>query len=151
MTRGALDAGVVRRDLVALDEAVQRLRLHQDETEADLAAEGDVAWAVERGLQLCAQNALDIATHVVASTGRDVEDYASAIDRLGDLGVLPADFAARFRGVAGFRNVLVRGSHRALSPIAAIAGAAVPRRHGTTLTATARSSSSTRPCGSTSR
>jgi uncharacterized protein YutE (UPF0331/DUF86 family) len=64
---------------------------------------------VERGLQLCAQNALDIATHVAASAGRDVADYGSAIDRLAELGVLPRDFAARFRAIAGFRNVIVHG------------------------------------------
>lgn len=109
MTPGALDAAVVRRHLAALDDALQRLRLHQGDTEADLAADGDAAWAVERGLQLCAQNVLDIATHIVASAGHDVADYATAIDRLGDLGVLPADFAARVRGIAGFRNVLVHG------------------------------------------
>lgn len=64
---------------------------------------------MERGLQLCAQNALDIATHLAASAGRDAPDYASAIDVLGDIGVLPAGFALRFRGIAGFRNVLVHG------------------------------------------
>jgi len=64
---------------------------------------------VERGLQLCAQNALDIATHLAAAAGRDAPDYASAIDVLGELGVLPDDFAHRFRGIAGFRNVLVHG------------------------------------------
>ena len=109
MTPGALDLAVVRRHLAALDEALQRLRRHQQDTEADLAANGDAAWAIERGLQLCAQNALDIATHIVASAGHDVADYATAIDRLGTLGVLPADFAARFRSIAGFRNVLVHG------------------------------------------
>jgi uncharacterized protein YutE (UPF0331/DUF86 family) len=109
MTPGALDLAVVRRHLAALDEALQRLRGHQHDTEADLAANGDAAWAIERGLQLCTQNALDIATHIVASAGHDVADYATAIDRLGDLGVLPVDFAGRFRGIAGFRNVLVHG------------------------------------------
>lgn len=64
---------------------------------------------VERGLQLCTQNALDIATHLAASAGRDVPDYATAIHQLSDLGVLPAEFAARFRPVAGFRNVIVHG------------------------------------------
>lgn len=66
-------------------------------------------WVVERGLQLCTQNALEVATHLAASAGRDVPDYATAIDQLSDLGVLPAQFAARFRPVAGFRNVLVHG------------------------------------------
>ena len=58
---------------------------------------------------MCAQNALDIATHLAASAGRDAPDSAPAIDVLGELRVLPADFARRFRGVAGFRNVLVHG------------------------------------------
>jgi len=34
-------------------------------------------------------------------------DYATTIDVLGETGVLPAEFAARFRAVAGFRNVIV--------------------------------------------
>ncbi len=50
-----------------------------------------------------------MATHIAASTGRDVPDYATAIDRLAEMGVLPREFATRFRGVAGFRNVVVHG------------------------------------------
>jgi len=34
---------------------------------------------------------------------------ATAIERLAELGVLPRPFAASFRAVAGFRNVLVHG------------------------------------------
>jgi uncharacterized protein YutE (UPF0331/DUF86 family) len=69
----------------------------------------DEVWIVERGLQLAAQNALDLATHIAASSGSDVPDYASAIDVLGRLGVLDVSFAARFRAVAGLRNRLVHG------------------------------------------
>ena len=58
-------------------------------------------------LQLCAQNAIDIATHLATSAGREASDYASAIDRLREMGVLPGVFGARFRQIAGFRNVLV--------------------------------------------
>ena len=35
--------------------------------------------------------------------------YAAAIDKLADEGILPRAFASRFRGVAGFRNVVVHG------------------------------------------
>jgi uncharacterized protein YutE (UPF0331/DUF86 family) len=66
-------------------------------------------WTVERGLQLCVQNALDIATHLAAASGLDSPDYATAIDRLAELSVLPAEFASRLRPIAGFRNVLVHG------------------------------------------
>jgi uncharacterized protein YutE (UPF0331/DUF86 family) len=108
MSPGLLDPDVVRRHLIALDAALQQLRRHQGRPREALD-DADEAWTVERGLQLCAQNALDIATHIVASRGHDAPDYASAIDALVDVGVLPAQFAARFRGVAGFRNVLVHG------------------------------------------
>lgn len=109
MSPGQLDATVVRRHLLALDAALLRLRRHAGRPLPALRGDPDAQWAVERGLQLCAQNALDIATHLAASAGRDAPDYASALDVLGELGVLPAEFAARFRGVAGFRNVLVHG------------------------------------------
>ena len=109
MSPGRLDSEVVRRHLLAIDEAVQRLRRHQKQPVELLVRDRDESWAVERGLQLCAQNALDVAIHLAASAGRDVPDYAAAIDRLAELGVLPKDFAARFRAVAGFRNVVVHG------------------------------------------
>ncbi len=109
MSPGQLDPAVVRRHLLALDEALQRLRHHGGRPLSALEGDLDERWTVERGLQLCAQNALDIATHLAASAGRDAPDYASAIDVLGDLGVLPAEFARRFRAIAGFRNVLVHG------------------------------------------
>lgn len=107
MSPGALDRDVVRRHLLALDEALQTLRPHAGRALEALRASRDELWIVERGLQLCAQNALDIATHIVASEGRDVPDYAVAIDRLAELGVLDPGFAGRFRGVAGVRNIIV--------------------------------------------
>jgi uncharacterized protein YutE (UPF0331/DUF86 family) len=73
------------------------------------AAGSAQAHSDERGLQVCAQNALDIATHLTASAGRDAPDYASAIDVLGEVGVLPAEFTLRFRDIAGSRNVVVHG------------------------------------------
>lgn len=69
----------------------------------------NLRWIVERGLRLCARNALDLATHLSVAAGLDAPDYATAVDRLADLGILTAEFAARFRAVAGFRNVIVHG------------------------------------------
>jgi len=109
LSPGQVDAAVVRRHLLALDGALQRLRRHAGRPLSALTGDPDAQWVVERGLQLCAQNALDIATHLAVSAGRDTPDYASAVDVLGELGILPTDFARRFRGVAGFRNVLVHG------------------------------------------
>jgi uncharacterized protein YutE (UPF0331/DUF86 family) len=107
MTSGSFDAEVVRRHILALDAAVRQHRRHAGQPLSALATDPDRRWAMERGLRLAAQNTLDIATHLAASHGRDVPDYATAIDTLGELGILPSEFAARIRGLAGFRNVLV--------------------------------------------
>jgi len=109
MSPGELDASIVRRHLLALDQALATLRKHQGRSVDALQSDRQERWVVERGLQLCTQNVLDVATHLAASAGRDVPDYATAIDQLADLGVLPAEFAARVRPVAGFRNVIVQG------------------------------------------
>lgn len=108
MTPGETDATVVRRHLLAIRRAVEELGRHTNQPIRALD-DWDVLRTVERSLQLCAQNALDTATHLAAGAGRDVPDYATAIDILADLGVLTREFAATFRSVAGFRNILVHG------------------------------------------
>lgn len=109
MTLGRVDPVVLRRHLAALREAMAGLRKHTGHTTQELAANTDLRWMIERGLQLCAQNVLDIATHITSAAGLDSADYASAIDRLAELQVVSIDFAGRLRGIAGFRNVLVHG------------------------------------------
>ena len=109
MTLGESDPEVVRRHLAGLREALVNLRRHAGRSAQELHANADLRWAVERGLQLCIQNALDIATHLAAGSGLDAPDYATAIDRLAELSVLSPEFASRLRPIAGFRNVLVHG------------------------------------------
>jgi uncharacterized protein YutE (UPF0331/DUF86 family) len=109
MSPGEVDVRVLRSHLEALREALGVLAQRAGRDLAHLRARREEQWIVERGLQLCAQNVLDMATHIAASEGVQVPDYASAIGELGRLAVLPADFAQRFQGVAGFRNVLVHG------------------------------------------
>lgn len=109
MTSGKVDAAVVRRHLAALHEALANLRRHAGRTADELRANADLRWTVERGLQLCVQNVLDIASHLVAAHGLDAPEYATAVDRLAEIGVLSLEFAADMRQLAGFRNVLVHG------------------------------------------
>jgi len=106
---GRIDAAVVRRHLLALDATLAQLARHAGQPVEALSANLDERWAVERGLQLCVQNVLDVATHIVAAAGRDVVDYTSAIEQLGQIGVIPLDLATSLRPLAGFRNALVHG------------------------------------------
>ena len=109
MSPGEIDADIVRRHLIALRQALEVLGRHSGVPVERLEADQEERWAVERGLQLCSQNVLDVATHIAAGLGRDIPDYASAIRELGSLGVLPLEFASELSSVAGFRNVLVHG------------------------------------------
>lgn len=109
MSPGEIDVEVVRRHLAALRESVRVLSTLRGVSLDELDTDTETRWKVERGLQLCAQNVLDVATHIAASQGHDVPDYTSAIDELGRLGVLDREFVRDFRSVAGFRNVLVHG------------------------------------------
>ena len=109
MTPGRADQRVVDRHLIALRQALTALRRHAGVSPQSLRADSDRRWTIERGLHLCAQNALDIASHVSSAAGLDPTTYGSSIDRLVEVNVLPAQFGERFRGVAGFRNVLVHG------------------------------------------
>jgi uncharacterized protein YutE (UPF0331/DUF86 family) len=109
MSPGRVDPDAVRRHLLALDQTLAQLTRHAGREVEVLRDDTDERWTVERGLQLCTQSVLDIATHLVASAGRDAPDYATAIDELGRLGIVPGDLAARLRPLAGFRNALVHG------------------------------------------
>jgi uncharacterized protein YutE (UPF0331/DUF86 family) len=109
MTPVQRDDQLIARHVAALDCALTQLQQHVGRPVALLATNLDERWVVERGLQVCAQNCLDIATHLAASAGQNPTDYSSAVDALVPLGILDPTFAARFRAVAGFRNLLVHG------------------------------------------
>lgn len=62
----------------------------------------------ERNLEVAVQCVLDISHRLISLTGAlKPRDYCEAILRLGELGVLPPEFAAHLAPLAGFRNILV--------------------------------------------
>lgn len=109
MSPGQLDRSVIERHLAALDVALQHLRRHSGRPASLFVSDADESWIVERGLQLCCQNALDLALHLAAEAGRDAGDYTQAIDVLVDLNILSREFGADFRKMGAFRNALVHG------------------------------------------
>lgn len=63
---------------------------------------------VERNLEVAAQCCIDIANRIISiEEALKPADYYQSFLRLGEIGVLPMDFARRFAPIAGFRNVLV--------------------------------------------
>ncbi len=63
--------------------------------------------AVERCLYLAIQQVLDVGSHIVAAEGWGLPgSYREVIEKLGDHGVLPREFARQLAPMAGFRNIL---------------------------------------------
>lgn len=103
-----VDVGTMIQRLALLEQYVDELRRYQPLTFKEFQADSHNYWAVERGMHLCAQVVVDIANHILAAESPlQVHDYAQAIHRLGEEGILPGKFAEQFADVAKFRNVLV--------------------------------------------
>ena len=100
-------AGIERR-LDALSERLARLKPFTDRPRIDFDEDPYLRDIVERNLEVSAQCCIDISHRIISIEGaRKPIDYYDAILRMGELGVLEAEFARQLAPVAGFRNVLV--------------------------------------------
>lgn len=103
---------MVNEELVAkyvaeIERALAVLEKHQPVTAADLARTVEHRWTIERGLEVVMQSVFNIAAHLLASQFKnDWDDYTTLVEKLGVHGVLPKSFAEKFKGMAGFRNIL---------------------------------------------
>jgi uncharacterized protein YutE (UPF0331/DUF86 family) len=94
--------------LEALNQYLSELEPFRSLTRAEFLGDLRNYRTVERDFQLAAQAAIDIASHILAADfPQRPEGYREVIELLGQVGVLPADLADRFAGVASFRNILI--------------------------------------------
>lgn len=100
--------GGIERRLDELNERLARLRPLQDKSRADFTADPYLRDIVERNLEVAAQCCIDIGHRIIAvQDAQKPRDYYESIFRLGELGILPAEFAHRLAPIAGFRNILI--------------------------------------------
>jgi uncharacterized protein YutE (UPF0331/DUF86 family) len=80
----------------------------RDKTRTDFDRDPYLRDIVERNLEIAAQCCIDISHRIIAVQGaRKPVDYQDAILSMGELGVLPPEFARHLAPLAGFRNILV--------------------------------------------
>jgi uncharacterized protein YutE (UPF0331/DUF86 family) len=100
-------SGIERR-LDELSERLARLRPLQDKSRSDFDEDPYLRDIVERNLEVAAQCCIDICHRIISiEKARKPLDYRDAIIRMGELDVLPPDFARTLSPLAGFRNILV--------------------------------------------
>jgi uncharacterized protein YutE (UPF0331/DUF86 family) len=105
-----IDADVVARKLLSLNEALRELERPAAADAARLTADPVLRAAVERWLQVALEGCIDIAFHVVASEGWTPPQSARAsFLSLAAHGRLTPDLAQRLSLAASLRNVLVHG------------------------------------------
>ena len=91
-----------------LSERLARLQPLRDRARSDFDQDPYLRDIVERNLEMAAQCCIDTSHRIISLEGAQKPvDYYDAILRMGELGVLPPDFARHLAPLAGFRNILV--------------------------------------------
>ena len=91
-----------------LCECLQKLEALHSRPLDDFLRDPYLRDIVERNLEVAAQCCIDVANRIISlEEALKPADYYESFVRLGELGVLPMEFARDFASIAGLRNVLV--------------------------------------------
>lgn len=103
-----IDKEVIEKKFQELNIYLKELEKNREISWDDFSSSLGKQWLICHGLQLSIQIIFDVGNHILASIGENqIEDYVDIIDKLGKKEVMPSEFAATIRGMAGLRNILV--------------------------------------------
>ena len=92
-----------------IKRALAKLESYKNLSSKDLEKDEDAFALVAYWLRIALEGVLTIGTHILSrlpSNGKK-KDYTRVLVSLGEYGVIPQGFAAKIRGMAGYRNRLV--------------------------------------------
>lgn len=102
-----VDKAVLARKVVAIRDAVERIREVLPSTSAAFLADRTSREVVSLNLFIALQEAIGLATHWLADEGAMVPDtYGDAFLALADRGIIDAALGERLRAAAGLRNLV---------------------------------------------
>jgi uncharacterized protein YutE (UPF0331/DUF86 family) len=100
-------SGTERR-LQKLKECLRKLEPLKNKPKSEFIQDAYLRDIVERNLEVAIQACLDIANAIITVEHLPKpSDYYEALLRLGEAGILPAEFARSIAPIAGFRNILI--------------------------------------------
>ena len=98
----------IEKRLDELHERLARLEPLRNRPRSEFDKDPFLRDIVERNLEIAAQCCIDISNRIISlEKAKKPQDYYEAFIRLGELKVLPEEFARNFAPIAGFRNILV--------------------------------------------
>ncbi len=99
---------VILRLLVSMRRHIELVRPLQRETLAQMMSDTLRWYGLLRSLQLLVEHVVDVGNHLLAGTNHIVTDDArTTLLTLGEVGIVPPDYARRIAPMAGFRNAIV--------------------------------------------
>jgi uncharacterized protein YutE (UPF0331/DUF86 family)/predicted nucleotidyltransferase len=105
-----IDQAIIDARMRAMSDYAVVLRRYQAMSFDEIASDIGTVWAIEHGLQLCIQCAIDICNHLVAELNLGTPTtHREIVELLIQNGVLSADLGKTLIQVFGFRNILVHG------------------------------------------
>lgn len=94
--------------LEMLGRYLRILRGYQSHSLEELKVDPTLRGAVERYMEVALECCLDVGEMIISKEkARKPESYREVIEILGELGVLPKDFAEKFAPAASLRSILV--------------------------------------------
>jgi uncharacterized protein YutE (UPF0331/DUF86 family) len=99
---------IIRRKLVKMSEYLQELARLEDISYSDYISDFKHKRSVERLIQLLVDVAVDINSHVLVDEGfAPPQDAFDSFIKVGQIGVLPYEFAEAIAPATGERNIIV--------------------------------------------
>lgn len=103
-----MDRDVIERKLESLRHCIARVRAKRPPTAESLAADADLQDVLVLNLSRAVQVCVDIGAHLLAPSGSaPPATMGETFTRLGEVGLIDTELAARLRRAVGFRNIAV--------------------------------------------
>ena len=103
----AIEFSGIEKRLDELSERLAKLKALSVKSRNDFEEDSFLRDIVERNLEVAVQCCIDISHRIIAiEIARKPADYYETISIMGELEVLPVDFARQLAPIAGLRNIL---------------------------------------------
>ena len=98
----------IEKRLDELSERLTRLEPLRQKSLHDILSDPYLIDIIERNLGIAVQCCIDICHRIISlEDAQKPQDYYESFIRLGEIGILPLEFAQKIAPLAGFRNILI--------------------------------------------
>lgn len=103
-----LDREFIRQKISRAEDYLNEVEEFLKENNEVIGSDIKSRYSLERVFLLLVEELIDINNHFIRMLdAKPIDDLKSSFTALGDMGVLPADFAKKIDPLAGVRNILV--------------------------------------------